>query len=92
MPRIKYSETVKLEIVKEVLENGKSQKQVGKEYEIDKSAIQKWVDAYRENGIEGLKIRQHNHKKYDGNFKLEIVKYKQEKQLSARQTAAYFNI
>ena len=88
MPKTKYSETVKQEIVKEVLENGKAQKAIVREYGIGKSEIQKWIDAYRENGNEGLKIRQNNHKKYDGNFKLQVVKYKQENRLSARQTAA----
>lgn len=92
MPKIKYSEEIKIKAVKEILENNKSQKQVSKEYCIGVGDIQKWLAAYRENGEEGLQIRQNNHQKYDGNFKLKVVKYKQENRLSARQTAAYFNI
>ncbi len=92
MSKIKYTEEIKISVVKEVIEKNKSKKQVSRETGIEETSIRKWVRVYEENGIEGLKVRQNAHKKYDGNFKLNVVKYKQENNLSAKETAAYFNI
>lgn len=92
MPKTKYTEEIKKRIVDEILQNKKSKKWLSRETGIDETTIRKWVMSYQANGLEGLKIRQNEHKKYDGEFKLNVVKYKQEKNLSAKQTAAYFNI
>lgn len=92
MGKLKYSEELKLKVVLEIIENKKSQKSVAKEYCICVGDIQKWLKAYESHGVEGLIIRQYNHRKYDGNFKLKVVKYKIEKGYSARQAAAHFNI
>jgi len=92
MRKIKYTEEIKLQIVEEVLKNKRSKKWLSKETGIDATTIRKWVRAYEENGLAGLKIRQNNHSKYDGDFKLMVVKYKLENKISSKQAAAYFNI
>lgn len=52
MPKIKYSEELKLEVVQYVL-NGHSKAQASKKYLIDKGTVQKWVDAYNSSGSKG---------------------------------------
>ena len=63
-----------------------------KEFHIGKQNIQKWRDAYELHGVKGILIKQNNHNKYTGDFKVHVIEYKQMHQLSARQTAAHFNI
>jgi len=73
MPKIKYTEEVKLQIVKEVLNNKRNKKWLSKVTGIEETTIRKWINAYEETEIVGLEIRQNNHSKYDGNFKLMVV-------------------
>lgn len=91
MPKIKYSEELKLEVVQYVL-NGHSKAQASKKYLIDKGTVQKWVDAYNSSGSKGLLIKENHPNKYTGNYKVYVVKYMYDNDLSIRQTAAYFNI
>ena len=53
------------------------------------SDIQKWSDAYRQHGAEGLTTKNGT---YSGDFKLSVIEYMHNTCASARQTAAYFNI
>ena len=66
--------------------------QAAKEFYVGKQTDQKWMDAYKAHGISCILIKQHSHNKYTGDFKISVIEYKQINQLSARQTAAYFNI
>lgn len=48
MGKIKYSEEMKLQTVKYVLEGGKSATKVSKELGIDTNTVYRWVREYRE--------------------------------------------
>ena len=92
MPKIKFSEELKLKAVLDYLEKHMTQREVAQKYYASLGDVQKWVHAYEEHGADGLMIRQYNHKKYDGEFKIKVVEYMHEHNYSARQTAAHFNI
>lgn len=91
MPKIKYSEELKLQAIHYVME-GHSLNEASKKFATGKQNIQKWRDAYEQQGVKGIFIRQNHHHKYTGEFKIHVIEYKHLNQLSARQTAAHFNI
>ena len=91
MPKLKYSEELKLKVIHYLME-GHSLIEAEKEFHIVKQNIQKWRDAYELHGVKGILIKQNNHNKDTGDFKVHVIEYKQMHQLSARQTAAHFNI
>ena len=91
MPELKYSEELKLQVIHYVLA-GHSTIQASKEFFVGKQTVQKWMDAYKAHGVKGILIKQHDHNKYTGDFKVHVIEYRQVHQLSARQTAAHFNI
>lgn len=69
----KYSTEFKLKIVKEYLESKKSYKYLSEKYCIpDKSVIIRWVNAYKSQGYEGLKVKRKN-TQYTLEFKLKVV-------------------
>lgn len=90
MPKKMYSTELKLEIVQKYLQGSVGVKQLAEKYHIgSKADIQKWLAAYRENGISGLCT---THGTYTGDFKISVVEYMQNKGASIRETAAHFNI
>ena len=91
MPNLRCSEELKLEVVQYVL-SGHSIDQASKTYVVDKDSIGKWIAFYQHHGMEGLLTKQYNHNKYTGDFKISVIKYRQEHSLSQKQTAALFNI
>lgn len=91
MSKCKYSEELKLEVIQFILK-GNTQSKAVKKYLIDKGTIQKWLGAYQSSGVEGLLIKENNPNKYTGDFKVYVIKYMYNNNLSIRQTAAYFNI
>lgn len=91
MPKLKYPKELKLEVVYYVM-NGHTMNEAEKKFCIGKANIQKWRDAYKLHGTDGLMVRQKDHNRYSSDFKAHVVEYKRDNQLSARQAAAYFNI
>ena len=90
MPKKKYSDELKLEIVEKYLKENISVKQLAKEYYIgSETDIKKWVATYEHHGVRGLCSVNGS---YAGNFKVSVVEYMQNTGASIRQTAAYFNI
>ena len=68
-----YSTELKLEIVRKYLQGSVCVEQLADKYHIgSKADIQKWVAAYRENGISGLCT---THETYTGDFKIFAVEY-----------------
>jgi transposase len=84
-----YSKELKLEIVQRYLEGKESMATLANVYHIDKGDIQKWRDAYLENGVIGLCTI---HRTYSGDFKVNVVEYMHTTGASLRKTAAHFNI
>jgi len=54
-----------------------------------RSAIRRWIEQYTRYGVNGFKLR---NGRYDGTFKLQVVRYYLEKGVSLNQTASYFKI
>jgi transposase len=85
----KYSSELKLQAVLCVLDKGCSKGAVAKQFGVAHGDIQKWVDAYEVHGIEGLTKKRFT---YTGDFKQHVIEYMYANGLSARNTAATFNI
>lgn len=88
----KYSYEFKLKVVNEYLNGSDGFTALSKRYDITSSTILKgWVNNYRQFGTEGLQ-RKMSKAKYSGEFKLSVLKYRQDNQLSYRETANHFKI
>lgn len=69
----KYSTEFKMKVVKEYLESNISYKSLSDKYSIPyKSLIRTWVNAYKSQGYEGVKLKREN-SKYTLEFKLNVV-------------------
>ncbi|WP_436951033.1 transposase [Staphylococcus shinii] len=87
-----YKYEFKLKIVQEYLNSSLGYRALAKKYEIpNKSLIERWVARYKEFGPEGLSKRSKN-KVYTREFKVSVLRFRQENMLSYRETARYFKI
>ena len=69
----KYRTELKMKVVKEYLESNTSYKTLSDKYRIpNKSIIITWVNTYKTQGYEGLKVKRKN-TKYPLEFKLNVV-------------------
>ena len=69
----KYSTEFKMKVVKEYLETNISYKSLSGKYRIPSEVVVKtWVNAYKSQGYEGLKVKRKN-KQYTLEFKLNVV-------------------
>ena len=69
----KYSTEFKIKIVKEYLESNISYQNLSDKYSLpDKILIRTWVNAYKSQGYEGLKVKRQN-TQYSLEFKLNVV-------------------
>ena len=91
MSNLKYTEEMKLEVIKYILA-GHSLNQASNKFSIGRSSIQKWLGAYKIHGEEALLIKENCPNKYTGDFKISVVEYKLNHSLSIKQTIAHFNI
>ena len=89
MSKKKYSTELKLEIVQRYINESIGLKVLAKEYFVCPGDIQKWRDAYLENGVAGLCTTRGT---YTGDFKVSVVEYMHNTGASIRKTAAHFNI
>lgn len=85
----KYSLETKFDVVQFVLEENHSQQEAVTHFGIGKGNIQMWIAAYLHHGLEGLAAKKGT---YTGDFKVSVIEYMHKNNLSARQTAATFNI
>ena len=87
---IKYTKEFKLKVIKYVLEEKHGVKKAKKHFGLHSHGdIVKWVNKYLEHGEKGL---EKNRNKYDSNFKINVVKYMQENNLSLTRTIIHFNL
>ena len=89
MGKRKYTTELKLQIVEEYLNGNLGLKLLAQKYYVSPSDVQKWSDAYREHGLDGLCKK---YERYSGQFKVNVIEYMHSTNSSARQTAAHFNI
>ena len=85
----KLSLEKKLEIVEHYLTSNDSYKKTADLFSLSKSYVQMLVGQFKQNGIEGLT---HTNGSYTGQFKLDVLKYQQEHNLSDPETAVLFKI
>ena len=84
----KYNKQFKLKVVKEFLKSG-GQKRVAHLFAISHTQVRDWVLAYQAHGPNGLTP---NHQRHPPQFKLEVLQYMAQHQISARPAAAHFGI
>ena len=87
-----YPYEIKLEVVKYVLEEGHSRKEAARQYDVSCTVVEKWVNLYQNHGEEGLtsRNRRNQQQNFTGKFKLNVLEYMEENNLSYTQTAAVF--
>ena len=83
----KYSEEFKLTIVKAYLTGAGGADTLAKNYNVPKSCIQQWLTQYKINGFFTKPTRH-----FSGDFKLKVLNYQQEHNLSDQSTALIFGI
>ena len=85
----KLSLEKKVEIVMHYLNTNDGYINTANRFGISDSIVGMLVAQYRQNGLEGL---HHRNGSYSGNFKLHVLQYQQEHNLSDTKTAIYFKI
>ncbi|MCQ2082854.1 MAG: helix-turn-helix domain-containing protein, partial [Lachnospiraceae bacterium] len=83
----KYSEEFKLKIVQEHNETRIGEKKLEKKYGVSRSHIREWIKQYELKGSFFKPKR-----RFSGEFKLKVLNYQQEHNLSDYQTALIFEI
>jgi len=89
-----YPIEIKLAVVRYIVEEGHTQREAAEKYGVSLTPVGKWVNLYRQHGEEGLKSRNlwDRQQCFTGEFKLRVLEYMVEHQLSYTQTAAVFCI
>jgi transposase-like protein len=85
----KYSKEFKLAVIQYYLSGRGGFKTVAERYGVKYAYVRKWVHAYQ---IHGQKSFIKGCAKYTGTFKLSVLQYMEQHQLSINQAAAHFNI
>ena len=83
-PNRYWSKEEKLKLVNEVIIDNKSIRQVGRENNLDKSQLRRWIEKYYEYGINGLE-----NKRKPGN---PLMKYSRKKELTELEKLEYENM
>jgi transposase len=86
----KYSYEFKLTVVQHYLEDLGGFSATSKKFQVDYSAVRKWVALYKLHGDGSLKKKPNA--KYTLAFKRSVVAHMRNHMLSIKQTAAHFNI
>ncbi|APZ48442.1 hypothetical protein BW721_01355 [Jeotgalibaca sp. PTS2502] len=88
----KYSVDLKLKIVQEYLQGTMGARVLAKKYDLSsKSLVTKWINQYKQFGEAGLR-HQITKQDYPLNFKLDVLRFKQDTGASYKETANLFNI
>lgn len=86
----KYSFNFKLEVVQFYL-TGKSYQATAGHFKIVSSAVKKWVKFYEIHGVNGIKPRR-TKSIYSAQFKLQVLTFMAQRNLSLMEAATHFNI
>ena len=84
IPNRYWSKEEKLKLVNEVIIDNKSIRQVGRENNLEKSQLRRWIEKYYEQGINGLE-----NKRKPGN---PLMKYSRRKELTELEKLEYENM
>lgn len=83
----KYSGELKLKAAKEYLEGKESYESIAKKYGVTETPLRQWVAQYKQNGKITKPTQQ-----FSIEFKLKVLNYQQEHNLSDQQLSLCFNI
>lgn len=92
MSRKQYSKELKLELVKQHLEEGVSYWKLGKQYGIEASIIRRWGQKYETFGEDGLAKQNADLCNYSAEFKKKIVLEYLEGNITSQDLAAKYKI
>lgn len=85
----KHTFEFEIKIVNNYFNNEGGYNFLSKKYNVDTTQVRAWITQYYQFGYEGLsKSMTYTH--YSGEFKRAVLQYRQENQLSYRETAEYF--
>lgn len=86
-----FTEELKLAVVQYVLQ-GHTRKEASEKFAVSCTPIDKWVNLYQLHGTKGLASRNQigSQRGFDGEFRLKVLQYKKENNLSSTQTALHF--
>jgi transposase len=85
----KYSNEFKLAVIKHYLSGRGGFKTIADQYGVKYAYVRKWVHAFKAYGHQSL-IK--SYVQYTGIFKLSVLQYMEQHQLSINQAASHFNI
>lgn len=85
----KYDPAFKRSVVEAYVAEGGGAETIGRRFGIDASTVRKWLASFAEHGAAGLAKK---YARYDGAFKLSVLRRIWEDGLSYRQAAAIFDI
>jgi len=85
----KFSYEQKLEAVLKVKNEQMTRRGAAKLLGVSKTMVNRWVDRYEQFGEEVLRQKR---RKYDGQFKIDVVEYMQSNHLSLSETAVKFGV
>lgn len=85
----RHDESFKLEVVQRYLSEFSGARTIALRYGLDHGTVRRWVEGYRQHGMEGLR-RKFSH--YDEQFKLNVLRRMWREELSCRQVTALFDI
>jgi transposase len=86
----KYSYELKLSVVQHYLQDKDGYRSTSYQFQVDNSAVRKWVALYKLHGAEALKKKPNAN--YSPAFKRSVIEHMRAHMLSIKQTAAHFNI
>ena len=85
----KYSNEFKLAVIKHYLSGRGGFKTIADQYGVKYAYVRKWVHAFKAHGHQSLNK---SYVQYTGIFKLSVLQYVEQHQLSINQAASHFNI
>lgn len=85
----KYSEQLKLKLVKQYLTGVAGAGAIAQRYGVGPSVLRHWVATYEQHGRDGLR-KKFSH--YDAQFRMSVLTHMWRKDLSCRQVAVVFDI
>jgi transposase len=87
----KYSEQFKLAVVQDYLsDTSKGYRAIGRRHGLSShSMVERWVNVYKLHGIAGLRKK---FSQYNAEYRMSVLQYMWDNQLSVSRTAAHFDI
>ncbi|WP_017549799.1 helix-turn-helix domain-containing protein [Salinicoccus carnicancri] len=87
----KHAIDFKLKMIHEYLKGNLGYDKLSEKYKIDTKLLRTWINQFNQNGVQGMTVGM-TRSTYSKSFKLDVLQYRIEHQLSYRETANAFNI